>query len=92
MAVNDFNFARLNNGLDEVTAGCTKSVEALLKMANFYRVGIKNNMTSGVCPILNTAIEADDTQPELKQRGVESIKQILRRVFQLGDTTNRRCC
>jgi len=74
LAVFDYNFSRLNKGLDAVIAGCTHSIEALMKMADFYRTEIRNTITSGGCPILNTAIEADDTHPELKQRAAKSIK------------------
>ena len=74
LAVFDYNFSRLNKGLDAVIAGCTNSIDALMKMANFYRVEIRNTITGGGCPILNTAIEADDTHPELKLRAAKGIK------------------
>ena len=74
LAVFDYNFSKLNKGLDAVIAGCTNSIEALMRMADFYRVEIRSTITGGGCPILNTAIEADDTHPELKQRAAKSIK------------------
>ena len=74
LAVYDYNFSRLNIGLETVVAGCNSSIDALKKMANFYRTEFKNTVFTGGCPILNTAIEADDTHPELKARAAKSIK------------------
>jgi len=74
LAVFDYNISRLNKSLDAKIADCTSSVDALIKMAGFYRTEIKNTITAGGSPMLNTAIEADDTHPALKERAFKSIK------------------
>ena len=74
LAVFDYNIARLNKSLDAAISDCTSSTDALIKMAGFYRTQIKNTITAGGCPMLNTAIEADDTHPALKERAAKSFK------------------
>lgn len=41
--------------------------EKLLVYPELYKDAFKRLFTNGGCPILNTAIEADDTHPELKE-------------------------
>ena len=74
LAVFDYNLSLLKKGLSAIAASRTNAVDKLMKMANFYRSEFKNTLTHGGCPILNTAIEADDTHPILKERVLESIK------------------
>src|SRR4051812_49192949 len=64
LAVYDYNLSRLNKAIDETVAEGTNSIEKLLKMANFYRSRFKSLMATGGCPILNTAVDADDTHAE----------------------------
>ena len=45
-----------------------------MKTANFYRSEFKSTLTGGGCPILNTAVDADDTHPLLKDKASKSIK------------------
>jgi TetR/AcrR family transcriptional regulator, transcriptional repressor for nem operon len=72
LAVYDYNLARLEDGIKAAVATGTTATDKLLKMANFYRANFKNSMTRGGCPILNTAVEADDTHPGLKDKAAKS--------------------
>jgi TetR/AcrR family transcriptional repressor of nem operon len=74
LAVFDYNISRLTSGMNAAVAGSTNAIGKLLGMAGFYRGEFKNSMTSGGCPILNTAVEADDTHPLLKEKAAKSIK------------------
>jgi AcrR family transcriptional regulator len=74
LAVFDYNLSRLTNGMNAAVAGSTNAIGKLLNMAAFYRSEFKNSMTGGGCPILNTAVEADDTHPLLKEKAAKSIK------------------
>jgi TetR/AcrR family transcriptional repressor of nem operon len=47
--------------------------EKLLAYVNVYNDYLKHPFPEGGCPILNTAIEADDTHPLLKQRASDAI-------------------
>lgn len=74
LAVFDYNLSLLNNGLNAAIAGSTNAIDKLLGMAAFYRSEFKNQLTRGGCPILNTAVEADDTHPLLKEKVSKTIR------------------
>src|SRR2546421_5500859 len=74
LAVFDYNLSLLNKGIKAITAGRTNVIDKLLKMADLYRSESKNTLTHGGCPILNTAVEADDTHPLLKEKVSKSIQ------------------
>jgi AcrR family transcriptional regulator len=74
LAVFDYNLFLLNNGINAAAGNSTNAVDKLLKMANFYRSEFKNLITQGGCPLLNTAIEADDTHPQLKEKVAKGIR------------------
>jgi len=44
------------------------AIERLQAMARSFAVSARNPVIDGGCPIMNTAIEADDTHPELRDR------------------------
>ena len=67
--------------LDQVKASVLtqKSARAkLLAITDFYRNYIYQPHLSGGCPILNTAVEADDMHPELKEKVLKSLDYIHR--------------
>jgi TetR/AcrR family transcriptional repressor of nem operon len=74
LEVFDYNVSLVNKGMNAIMAEAASAPEKLLKMADFYRSRIKNTLTLGGCPILNTAIDADDTHPLLKQKALKSIQ------------------
>jgi AcrR family transcriptional regulator len=73
LAVYDYNVSLLNSGLTGATSGASGAIDKLLKMVEYYRAGLKNSFQRGGCPILNTAVEADDTHSALKERVAKSI-------------------
>lgn len=50
-----------------------KSYEKLQVVVDFYRNYLANPPIDGGCPILNTSIEADDTNPRLRKRVIEAL-------------------
>jgi len=74
LAVFDYNLSLLNKGLSAAINSSTNALDKLLKMAEFYRLEFKNAMSRGGCPILNTAVDSDDTHPLLKEKVSKSIK------------------
>lgn len=67
-----FNAKRLQQGIDaNLNSGMT-SREKLIAFLDYYRNSMENNLSRGGCPIMNTAIEADDTMPFLKAEVVKS--------------------
>jgi len=70
----DYNLSLLSKTRSALVATGSNSIEKLLNMAKFYRAEFKSSMIPGGCPILNTAIEADDTHPQLREKVSKAIK------------------
>ncbi len=67
--------------LDQVKASVLKQTTAkgkMLAITEFYRNYIYQPALSGGCPLLNTAVEADDMHPELKEKVLKSLDYIRR--------------
>lgn len=52
----------------EALAGKRNAAERLRAIVNVFQATIDNPAIAGGCPVLNTAIEADDTHPALRAR------------------------
>lgn len=73
LAVYDYNLSIMVKGVAAVMQAHENTIEKLRAMANFYRCEYENVLTRGGCPVLNTAVEADDSHPLLKKRSAETI-------------------
>jgi TetR/AcrR family transcriptional regulator, transcriptional repressor for nem operon len=63
----------------------------LIALFNFYKNYSINPLTEGGCPLLNTAIEADDNIPFLKEKAQKALIDLLRgleNIFQQGIDSN----
>lgn len=63
------------------------AVERLLAMLEVYRGLGDHPLGAGGCPILNTAVESDDTHPKLRQRArlaMESWHSLIQRLLRKG--------
>jgi TetR/AcrR family transcriptional regulator, transcriptional repressor for nem operon len=68
LAVFDYNLQKIGNIIKAESAK-QKSIKAQLQVyTNVYANLFKFPVTAGGCPMLNTAIEADDTHPLLKEK------------------------
>ena len=68
LAVFDYNLQKIGSIIRAKSAK-HKSIKAqLLVYTNVYANLFRFPVTAGGCPILNTAIEADDTHPQLKEK------------------------
>jgi AcrR family transcriptional regulator len=74
LAVFDYNCSLINKGISAIRAENINAIDKLLKLTNLYRTEIKSTLARGGCPILNTAVDADDTHPALKKRVSKSIR------------------
>ena len=87
VAVFEYNIKRLNSGINAAAASGANTIDKLLKMAEFHREQFKTSASRGGCPILNTAIDADDTHPLLKDKVARSIrawKENIEKIVQEG--------
>jgi AcrR family transcriptional regulator len=69
----DFAMSRVTNHLARSQEGATSAVDRLERMIRAFGEIARRSPIAGGCPIMNTAIEADDTHPELRDRARESM-------------------
>jgi TetR/AcrR family transcriptional repressor of nem operon len=73
LAVFDFNYSRITQRTAEQIAKAETYHDKLMVYANVYKSVIYNQGNRGGCPILNTAIEADDTNVSLKSKAAQAV-------------------
>ena len=69
----DFAMSRVTDGLARSQDGATDAIDRLQRMIRAFATFARKPAIAGGCPIMNTAIEADDTHPELRDRARESM-------------------
>ncbi len=69
----DYAMARVTNALARSQDGATDAPDRMVRMIRAFAVTARTPAIEGGCPIMNTAIEADDTHPELQARARESM-------------------
>ncbi|WP_207435808.1 TetR/AcrR family transcriptional regulator [Sabulibacter ruber] len=85
LAVEAFEYAAqtLIDRVGEAMAPYEHAGERLRALLNFYRTYLSNPVIAGGCPLLNTAVEADDNQPALHDRVVKVLNRLHKGVFKL---------
>jgi TetR/AcrR family transcriptional repressor of nem operon len=89
LAVFDYNLKKLNTAVGIEFAKQTTAKDKLLVYADKYEQIFDLPFSEGGCPILNTAIEADDTHPDLKKRAATALvswKNKLKQIIEEGIT------
>ena len=87
LAAFDYNLGKVNSILSQEVSKHRTAKEKLLAYAKFYTQYPDYPFPAGGCPILNTAIEADDTHPELKRKvaaAINSWKKKIVEVLEMG--------
>jgi AcrR family transcriptional regulator len=69
----DFAMSRVTNHLARSQEGASGAIDRLERMITAFALLARRPPIEGGCPIMNTAIEADDTNPELRDRARESM-------------------
>jgi len=69
----DFAMSRVTNALARSQDDATDAVDRLTRMVRAFGTFARNPAIAGGCPIMNTAIEADDGNPDLRDRAKESM-------------------
>ncbi|MFS0489259.1 TetR/AcrR family transcriptional regulator [Leadbetterella byssophila] len=83
----EYNCSRVFSEIESVLAEACSAKEALLAFSNFYVKNWKNLSASGGCPILNAAVEADDSLTFLKgcvRNNMEYILGLLKSTIEKG--------
>jgi TetR/AcrR family transcriptional repressor of nem operon len=73
LAAFDFNLKKVNTIIGQEIAESGSYREKLLAYTKVYEGYFGFPFPEGGCPVLNTAVEADDTHPELKKRAMDAI-------------------
>ncbi|MBS0031582.1 TetR/AcrR family transcriptional regulator [Chitinophaga sp. 22321] len=73
MACFDYNLKKVGVIIRQEMDKKTTCKDKLLVYVHVYENFLKHPFPVGGCPILNTAIEADDTHPLLKQKAADAI-------------------
>jgi AcrR family transcriptional regulator len=69
----DYALSRVTEGLARSQDGATDAIDRLQRMIRSFAKFARKPAIAGGCPIMNTAIEADDTHPELRDRARASM-------------------
>lgn len=73
LAAFDYNFARVTDYIKERILSTENAIERLLVYPQVYRDFLVIPFLKPGCPILNTATEADDTHPKLRERAANAL-------------------
>jgi len=87
LAAFDFALALTGARMQQALAGKTLARERLIALLAFFEDYSRNPPIPGGCPIMNTAIENDDGNPELRKRAraaMESWRQFIVRTVKRG--------
>jgi TetR/AcrR family transcriptional repressor of nem operon len=71
----------VNDEVQKRTFVIENSLDKLKAVVYFYKERVMNPPVEGGCPILNTTIDADDTNPALQKRVVKSIEYWQQRII-----------
>ena len=69
----DHAFAKLDQQMRSALQGKQHAVERLYAILSHFQNIIEKPILVGGCPILNTAVEADDAQPALRERALHAM-------------------
>jgi AcrR family transcriptional regulator len=69
----DFAMSQVTEHLARSQDGATDAPDRLIRMISAFSKSARRPEIEGGCPIMNTAIEADDTHPELRDRARASM-------------------
>ena len=91
LAAFDFNLKQVDNVIRQEMANRNTYREKLMVYTKVYENFLEFPFPKGGCPVLNTAVDADDTHPALKQKASEAVnnwKNTLSRLIQKGIGNN----
>jgi len=83
LAAFDYNF---NSNVSKIEAEISKQNTTkgkLLAYVNTYQSFLVGGISQGGCPILNTAIDADDTHPALREKVLKAVLSWKKRIIKL---------
>ncbi len=93
LALESFDYAvsLVSERIREGLVGKTHAVERLIVLVKVFQNHFENPVIIGGCPILNTAIEADDAHPALREKArvaMDTMRGTVRRILEKGIERN----
>lgn len=86
LAAFDYNLNNVSTRIEAEMNRQTSIKDKLLVYINIYQKFIDGSVSEGGCPVLNTAIDADDTHPELRGRVLKAVLDWKKKLAQLVKT------
>jgi TetR/AcrR family transcriptional regulator, transcriptional repressor for nem operon len=83
----DYALELLQQRMRLALAGKINAIDRLLAIVSYFESIVDDPPVAGGCPILNTAIEADDAHPALRdraRRGMDSLRSTIQRIIVKG--------
>jgi TetR/AcrR family transcriptional repressor of nem operon len=83
----DYSYAILDQRIRAMLAGKKHAIERLSALLAYFQELADDPPIAGGCPILNTAIEADDAEPALRDRArgaMDELRSTVRRIISKG--------
>ena len=83
----DYAYTLLDQRIRSYLAEKTHAVDRLLAIVSYFQSLIDDPVVDGGCPILNTAVEADDAYPVLRDRAraaMDNLRGTLKRIVTKG--------
>ena len=74
LAVFDYNFQKVTNVIQREVDRAETYYDKLMVYAHVYHRFSESEFPKGGCPVLNTAIEADDTKERLKAKAANALR------------------
>ncbi|WP_029275257.1 TetR/AcrR family transcriptional regulator [Pedobacter borealis] len=69
----DYNLKNVSSKIDADMNKQVSVKDKLLVYINIYQKFIDGSVSEGGCPVLNTAVDADDTHPELREKVLKAV-------------------
>ena len=83
----DYTYALLDLRIRAVLADKKHAIERLYALLSYFQQLVDDPPIAGGCPILNTAVEADDAEPALRDRAraaMDELRSTVRRIISRG--------
>jgi TetR/AcrR family transcriptional regulator, transcriptional repressor for nem operon len=94
LAAFDFTISRIQQKFRGELMGKRHAIDRLIAMLNVYEHLLEDPFLQGGCPILNTAVESDDTHPALREKAknaADAWRSLIQRIVEKGVIRKELC-
>jgi TetR/AcrR family transcriptional regulator, transcriptional repressor for nem operon len=94
LAAFDFSMNRIQQKFSAAIKGKRHAADRLIAILNVYENLLEDPFLRGGCPILNTAVESDDTHPSLREKAKQAAdawRSLIQRIVEKGKMRREFC-